>query len=101
MTLPLGCFCWDLIGTGMCNLALGMKPAVTSARHQMPFLPLLLLLPLTPSSPLASPPLLRAVRPPQVSSVNKYDPPLEVVAARDHMTHVVYQLMQPQVILDR
>ncbi|XP_031439085.1 leucine-rich repeat and guanylate kinase domain-containing protein isoform X2 [Clupea harengus] len=36
----------------------------------------------------------------KVSSVNKYDPPPEVVAARDHMTHVVYQLMQPQVILD-
>uniref|UniRef100_A0A3B4ZV31 Leucine rich repeats and guanylate kinase domain containing n=1 Tax=Stegastes partitus TaxID=144197 RepID=A0A3B4ZV31_9TELE len=33
----------------------------------------------------------------KVSSVNKYDPPLDVVAARDHMTHLVYQLMQPQV----
>ncbi len=37
----------------------------------------------------------------QVSAVNKYDPPLEVIAARDHMTHLVYQLMQPQVIFDR
>uniref|UniRef100_A0A3P8S6A1 Leucine rich repeats and guanylate kinase domain containing n=1 Tax=Amphiprion percula TaxID=161767 RepID=A0A3P8S6A1_AMPPE len=35
----------------------------------------------------------------KVSSVNKYDPPLDVVAARDHMTHLVYQLMQPQVTL--
>ncbi|KAM7367131.1 hypothetical protein PAMP_015055 [Pampus punctatissimus] len=34
----------------------------------------------------------------KVSSVNKYDPPLDVVAARDHMTHLVYQLMQPQVL---
>uniref|UniRef100_A0A4W5KHE4 Guanylate kinase-like domain-containing protein n=1 Tax=Hucho hucho TaxID=62062 RepID=A0A4W5KHE4_9TELE len=37
---------------------------------------------------------------PQVSAVNKYDPPLEVVAAREHMSHMVYQLMQPQVIYD-
>lgn len=37
----------------------------------------------------------------QVSAVNKYDPPLEVIAARDHMTHLMYQLMQPQVIFDR
>ncbi|XP_062338774.1 leucine-rich repeat and guanylate kinase domain-containing protein [Osmerus eperlanus] len=36
----------------------------------------------------------------KVSSVNRYDPPLEVVAARDHMTHMVYQLMQPQVLYD-
>ncbi|XP_068076856.1 leucine-rich repeat and guanylate kinase domain-containing protein isoform X2 [Danio rerio] len=36
----------------------------------------------------------------KVAAVNKYDPPLEVVAARDHMTHLVYQLMQPQVIFD-
>uniref|UniRef100_A0A4W4FCZ7 Guanylate kinase-like domain-containing protein n=1 Tax=Electrophorus electricus TaxID=8005 RepID=A0A4W4FCZ7_ELEEL len=35
-----------------------------------------------------------------VSAVNKYDPPQEVVAARDHMTHVVFQHMQPQVIFD-
>lgn len=37
----------------------------------------------------------------QVTAVNKYDPPLDVVAARDHMTHLVYQLMQPQVLYDR
>nr|XP_055046537.1 leucine-rich repeat and guanylate kinase domain-containing protein isoform X2 [Misgurnus anguillicaudatus] len=36
----------------------------------------------------------------KVSSVNKYDPPLEVTAARDHMTNLLYQLMQPQVIFD-
>ncbi|XP_029902290.1 leucine-rich repeat and guanylate kinase domain-containing protein [Myripristis murdjan] len=36
----------------------------------------------------------------KVSSVNKYDPPLDVVAARDHMTHLLYQLMQPQVLYD-
>ncbi|XP_056603422.1 leucine-rich repeat and guanylate kinase domain-containing protein isoform X1 [Triplophysa dalaica] len=36
----------------------------------------------------------------KVSSVNKYDPPLEVIAARDHMTNLLYQLMQPQVIFD-
>ncbi|XP_017566779.1 leucine-rich repeat and guanylate kinase domain-containing protein isoform X2 [Pygocentrus nattereri] len=36
----------------------------------------------------------------KVSAVNKFDPPLEVGAARDHMTHVVYQHMQPQVIFD-
>lgn len=37
----------------------------------------------------------------QVSAVNKYDPPMELVAARDHMTHLVYQMMQPQVLYDR
>lgn len=37
----------------------------------------------------------------QVSAVNKYDPPLDVVAARDHMTHLVYHLMQPQELYDR
>ncbi|CAK6961372.1 leucine-rich repeat and guanylate kinase domain-containing protein [Scomber scombrus] len=36
----------------------------------------------------------------KVSSVNKYDPPLDVVAAKDHMTNLVYQLMQPQVLYD-
>ncbi|XP_066561246.1 leucine-rich repeat and guanylate kinase domain-containing protein [Amia ocellicauda] len=36
----------------------------------------------------------------KVAAVNKYDPPPEVVAARDHMTHVVYQQMQPQIIFD-
>ncbi|KAJ8374172.1 hypothetical protein SKAU_G00047520 [Synaphobranchus kaupii] len=36
----------------------------------------------------------------KVSAVNKYDPPAEVTAARDHMMHLVYQLRQPQVIFD-
>ncbi|XP_034719341.1 leucine-rich repeat and guanylate kinase domain-containing protein isoform X4 [Etheostoma cragini] len=36
----------------------------------------------------------------KVASVNKYDPPLDVLAARDHMTHLVYQLMQPQVLYE-
>ncbi|KAJ8245319.1 hypothetical protein GJAV_G00269510 [Gymnothorax javanicus] len=36
----------------------------------------------------------------KVSAVNKYDPPAEVIAARDHMMHTVYQLRQPQVIFD-
>uniref|UniRef100_A0A3Q4GBJ5 Leucine-rich repeats and guanylate kinase domain containing n=1 Tax=Neolamprologus brichardi TaxID=32507 RepID=A0A3Q4GBJ5_NEOBR len=31
--------------------------------------------------------------PVQVSSVNMYDPPMDVVAARDHITHLVYQLI--------
>ncbi|XP_035002892.1 leucine-rich repeat and guanylate kinase domain-containing protein isoform X1 [Hippoglossus stenolepis] len=36
----------------------------------------------------------------KVASVNKYDPPMDVVAARDHMTHLLYQLMQPQLLYD-
>ncbi|KAB5541946.1 hypothetical protein PHYPO_G00085810 [Pangasianodon hypophthalmus] len=36
----------------------------------------------------------------KVLAVNKYDPSLEVVAARDHMTHMMYQHMQPQGIFD-
>ncbi|KAM9328400.1 uncharacterized protein lrguk [Pholidichthys leucotaenia] len=36
----------------------------------------------------------------KVSSVNKYDPPLELVAARDHITHLVHELMQPQILYD-
>ncbi|NXI41393.1 LRGUK protein, partial [Galbula dea] len=32
----------------------------------------------------------------KVAAVNKYDPPPEVVAARDHMTHVLYSMLQPQ-----
>ncbi|TST22568.1 Leucine-rich repeat and guanylate kinase domain-containing protein [Bagarius yarrelli] len=36
----------------------------------------------------------------KVMAVNKYDPSLELVAAKDHMTHVIYQHMQPQVIFD-
>lgn len=26
---------------------------------------------------------------------------MDVIAARDHMTHLVYQVMQPQVVYDR
>ncbi|XP_028811369.1 leucine-rich repeat and guanylate kinase domain-containing protein isoform X2 [Denticeps clupeoides] len=36
----------------------------------------------------------------KVSAVNMYDPPLEEAAARDHMTQVLYQTLQPQGILD-
>ncbi|XP_036036717.1 leucine-rich repeat and guanylate kinase domain-containing protein isoform X3 [Onychomys torridus] len=36
----------------------------------------------------------------KVSAVNKYDPPPEVVAVRDHMTHVVNSMSQPQRIFD-
>ncbi|XP_054255743.1 leucine-rich repeat and guanylate kinase domain-containing protein [Indicator indicator] len=36
----------------------------------------------------------------KVAAVNKYDPPPEVVAARDHMTQVMYNMLQPQRILD-
>ncbi|XP_044286432.1 leucine-rich repeat and guanylate kinase domain-containing protein [Varanus komodoensis] len=32
----------------------------------------------------------------KVAAVNKYDPPPEVVAAQDHMTHIMYSMMQPQ-----
>ncbi|XP_061202802.1 leucine-rich repeat and guanylate kinase domain-containing protein isoform X1 [Neopsephotus bourkii] len=36
----------------------------------------------------------------KVAAVNKYDPPPEVVAAKDHMTHVIRGMMQPQKIFD-
>ncbi|XP_038608135.1 leucine-rich repeat and guanylate kinase domain-containing protein isoform X4 [Tachyglossus aculeatus] len=36
----------------------------------------------------------------KVAAVNKYDPPPEVIAARDHLTHVVHSMMQPQKIFD-
>ncbi|XP_045244268.2 leucine-rich repeat and guanylate kinase domain-containing protein isoform X1 [Macaca fascicularis] len=36
----------------------------------------------------------------KVSAVNKYDPPSEVLAAQDHLTHVVNSVMQPQRIFD-
>ncbi|XP_063498330.1 leucine-rich repeat and guanylate kinase domain-containing protein isoform X2 [Symphalangus syndactylus] len=36
----------------------------------------------------------------KVSAVNKYDPPPEVVAAQDHLTHVVNSMIQPQRIFD-
>ncbi|KAI1881959.1 hypothetical protein AGOR_G00245410 [Albula goreensis] len=43
---------------------------------------------------------LRTLDQQEVSAVNKYDPPPEVTAARDHMMHLVHQLRQPQVIFD-
>ncbi|XP_008562237.1 PREDICTED: leucine-rich repeat and guanylate kinase domain-containing protein-like, partial [Galeopterus variegatus] len=36
----------------------------------------------------------------KVEAVNKYDPPPEVVAAQDHLTHVCNSVMQPQRIFD-
>ncbi|NXY89248.1 LRGUK protein, partial [Alcedo cyanopectus] len=36
----------------------------------------------------------------KVAAVNKYNPPPEVVAAQDHMTHVMYSMLQPQRIFD-
>ncbi|XP_075580673.1 leucine-rich repeat and guanylate kinase domain-containing protein isoform X2 [Pelecanus crispus] len=36
----------------------------------------------------------------KVAAVNKYDPPPEVVAAKDHMAHVMYSMLQPQRIFD-
>nr|XP_042699166.1 leucine-rich repeat and guanylate kinase domain-containing protein isoform X3 [Chrysemys picta bellii] len=36
----------------------------------------------------------------KVAAVNKYDPPPEVVAAKDHMTHIMYSMIQPQRIFD-
>ncbi|XP_017708424.1 PREDICTED: leucine-rich repeat and guanylate kinase domain-containing protein isoform X2 [Rhinopithecus bieti] len=49
-------------------------------------------------------PILRVLNllknPIQVSAVNKYDPPPEVLAAQDHLTHVVNSVMQPQRIFD-
>ncbi|KAG9489844.1 hypothetical protein GDO78_005653 [Eleutherodactylus coqui] len=36
----------------------------------------------------------------KVAAVNKYDPPPEVIAARDHMANVMYNIIQPQKILD-
>ncbi|NXK38491.1 LRGUK protein, partial [Piprites chloris] len=35
----------------------------------------------------------------KVAAVNKYDPPPEVVAARDHRTQVMFHMMQPQRVL--
>ncbi|XP_012705984.2 leucine-rich repeat and guanylate kinase domain-containing protein isoform X1 [Fundulus heteroclitus] len=34
----------------------------------------------------------------KVSSVNIFDPPMDLLAAIDHMTHLVYQMGQPQVL---
>ncbi|KAM5255756.1 leucine-rich repeat and guanylate kinase domain-containing protein [Ctenodactylus gundi] len=36
----------------------------------------------------------------KVAAVNKYDPPPEVIAAQDHLTHIVNSVMQPQKIFD-
>ncbi|NWX14572.1 LRGUK protein, partial [Aegotheles bennettii] len=36
----------------------------------------------------------------KVDAVNKHEPPPEVVAAKDHMTQVMYSMLQPQRILD-
>ncbi|KAM9389359.1 leucine-rich repeat and guanylate kinase domain-containing protein [Phaethornis superciliosus] len=36
----------------------------------------------------------------KVAAVNKYDPPPELVAAEDHMTHVVYSMLQPLRVFD-
>ncbi|KAM4678023.1 leucine-rich repeat and guanylate kinase domain-containing protein [Discoglossus pictus] len=36
----------------------------------------------------------------KVAAVNKYDPPPEVIAARDHMAHVMYGMIQSQKIYD-
>ena len=37
----------------------------------------------------------------KVSATNMFNPPLEVIAARDHVMHVVYNFLQPCRILDR
>ncbi|KAM4712365.1 leucine-rich repeat and guanylate kinase domain-containing protein [Anableps anableps] len=34
----------------------------------------------------------------KVSSVNMFDPPLDLLAAKDQITHIVYQMRQPQVL---
>ncbi|NXC46737.1 LRGUK protein, partial [Penelope pileata] len=36
----------------------------------------------------------------KVDAVNKYEPPPEVVAAQDHLTHLMYSMLQPQRIFD-
>eukprot|EP00079_Xenopus_tropicalis_P008631 XP_002931914.2 PREDICTED: leucine-rich repeat and guanylate kinase domain-containing protein [Xenopus tropicalis] len=36
----------------------------------------------------------------KVASVNKYDPPPEVIATRDHMANVMYSMIQPQKVFD-
>ncbi|XP_058047460.1 leucine-rich repeat and guanylate kinase domain-containing protein isoform X3 [Ahaetulla prasina] len=36
----------------------------------------------------------------KVAAVNKYDPPQKVVAAQDHMTNIMYRMMQPQHIFN-
>ncbi|XP_040271682.1 leucine-rich repeat and guanylate kinase domain-containing protein [Bufo bufo] len=36
----------------------------------------------------------------KVAAVNKYDPPPEVIAARDHMANIMYSIIQPQKVFD-
>ncbi|KAM4748922.1 leucine-rich repeat and guanylate kinase domain-containing protein [Rhinophrynus dorsalis] len=36
----------------------------------------------------------------KVAAVNKYDPPPEVIAARDHMANIMYSMIQPQKVFD-
>ena len=36
----------------------------------------------------------------QVASVNMFSPPVEVVASRDHIMHVVYSFLQPSAVLE-
>ncbi|OCT89263.1 leucine-rich repeat and guanylate kinase domain-containing protein [Xenopus laevis] len=36
----------------------------------------------------------------KVAAVNKYDPPPEVIATRDHMANVMYSMIQPQKVFD-
>ena len=36
----------------------------------------------------------------KVAAINMFNPPLEVIAARDHVMHVVYSFLQPSKILD-
>ncbi|XP_043944600.1 leucine-rich repeat and guanylate kinase domain-containing protein isoform X2 [Protopterus annectens] len=36
----------------------------------------------------------------KVAAMNKYDPPPEVIAAQDHITHIMYSMLQPQKIFD-
>uniref|UniRef100_A0A8C5PAA4 Leucine rich repeats and guanylate kinase domain containing n=1 Tax=Leptobrachium leishanense TaxID=445787 RepID=A0A8C5PAA4_9ANUR len=38
--------------------------------------------------------------PVQVAALNKYNPPPEVIAGRDHMANVMYSMIQPQKIFD-
>lgn len=37
----------------------------------------------------------------QVSATNLFDPPMEVVAQRDHVMHTVYSFLQPKRVLER
>ena len=37
----------------------------------------------------------------QVAARNMFNPPMEILAARDHMMHVVYSFIQPSRLLER